>query len=136
MTIKLTKEYGVVVTVKGKRVLKEFDSEYDREEFIHQLDKHPNVQYEVLDRPRFGVEGRPYSEAYIPIKTDRVPGGVWYKCVPVRKRPGYLFCTLCHDYRKFHKEVDQYGAVFNCCPECGLPDTDYDIKIANQLWDK
>lgn len=134
--IKLDKPFGVIVTVGGKTVLKQFDIRDEAEAFGYQLDEHKNVEYEILERPTRGVAGRPYSDAYIAIKTDRVPGGVWYKCVPVRQHKGYLFCTNCHDYKKFHKEKDEYGSVFNCCPDCGLPDTDSDVKTANGLWKK
>lgn len=131
VAVKLDKPFGVLVKTGGKTVLKQFDEEIEVTDFIVQIEKFSNVEFEILERPKRGIAGRPYSDAFVEIQAVNVPGGVWYKCVPVRPRKGVLFCTECHDYRKFIKEVDELTAEFKCCEECGMPDTEYYIRIAN-----
>lgn len=130
---RLTKPHGVLVTTEGKQVIKEFDTPAEREAFIEQLRRFPNVKYEVIERQLFGKAGRATSLAFTQIKLK--DGTVTDKCVRVPPKRGYLFCTECHDYRKF-KEIDRgYGAVALCCPVCLMSVNDFYIKTANGLWD-
>lgn len=133
---KLDKAFGVLVTIGGKQVLKEFDYDYEVSEFTEKLSQHQEVEFEVLERITRGIAGRPYSIAFVSIPTLNVTGGVWYKCIEVRPLKGHLFCTECHDYKKFSKKKDEYDVDYNCCPDCSIPDTDYYIKTANKLWPK
>lgn len=135
-TLKLDKPFGVVVRTNGKTVLKQMESREEVDTFVEQISKFKDVEFEILERPTTGIEGRPYSEAFVRVDTKNVPVGFYYKCVPVRPKHPMLFCTECHDYKNFTKQKDSYGTVFNACPDCGLPDTDFNIKTANSLWPK
>jgi hypothetical protein len=134
--IKLDKPFGVLVKTSQKTVLKQFDSEEEALAFGRQLMKFDNVEFEIIEKPTKGIHGRENSPAFVKIPTDKVPEGYYYKCIPVRPLKGHLFCTECHDYKKFVKEKDEYGSEFHVCPDCGIPDTDFYIKTANNLWDK
>lgn len=137
-TMKLDKDYGVIVTTGGKRVLKQFELYEEMESFVEALRKFDGVLFEVIDRIKSnrGIYGRSNSIAFVEVRAHNVPGGVWYTCVPVRPLKGHLFCTDCHDYKKFTKSEDEYGTTYNSCPDCDLPDTEYYNKIANDTWSK
>lgn len=89
------------------------------------------------------ISGRRNSLAFEPIynkkKGDylRDPHGeIIYRSIPVPPKKGYLFCTECHDYKKFKNLPDKYGNVLKRCVECGISINDFHIKTANRLWDK
>ena len=132
--IKLDKPFGVLVKTGGRNVLKQFETQSDVEEFIMKLEQFENVEYEILERPKTGIAGRPYSPAFVEVVASNVSGGIWYKCIKVRPLKGHLFCTECHEYRKFISKPDTFGNTFNCCPVCDMPDTDFNIKTANGTW--
>lgn len=129
--VKLDKPFGVVVNTGAKTMLKQFDERHQVEDFVVQLEKFDNVKFEIVERPRRGAAGRAYSDAFVEVPAPNVEGGVTYRCVPVRPRKGVLFCTECHDYRKFVKVIDELSSEYKCCEECGMPDTEYYIQIAN-----
>lgn len=131
---RMTKEFGVLVTkTDDTTVLKQFDTEDAVYEFIDKLTAISSFTYEIITRTRKGIDGRSTSEAFVEIVAGNVTDGKWYRCVPVRPRKGMLFCTECHDYKSFTKQEDEYGTIFKACPGCGMPDTEYNIKIANGL---
>lgn len=134
--LKLDKPWGVVVTTGGKTVLKQFDEEVQAQEFGKQLSKFDNVEFEIVEKLTKGVHGREHSDAYVKVESKNYPEGYYYKCVPVRQKPGHTFCTECHDYKKFRNATDKLGLTMKGCPDCGISENDFDIKTANNLWGK
>lgn len=132
--LNLVKPWGVVVTTGGKTVLKQFETEPEAMDFGKQLGKFANVQFEIVEKKSKGIDGRADSIAFVEMKAGNVPGGVYYQCVPVRPMKGYLFCTECHDYKKFKDATDGFGLTLHCCPDCGTAKDDFYVKTANNLW--
>jgi hypothetical protein len=135
-SLKLDKPWGVVVTTSGKTVLKQFDDEQEAIGFTTQLQKFENVEFEIVEKQTRGIHGRANSEAFVRVESKNMPEGHYYKCILVRPRKGFLFCTECHDYKKFHNTTDKYGLTMKCCSDCGIGVGDYNIKTANGLWEK
>lgn len=133
-SIKLQKDFGVLVNNAGKLVLKEFDYRTEAVTFARKLDEFENVEYEIIERAITGIEGRSTSLAFKQIPSRTAPGGYYFKVQPVEKKRGHLFCTECHDYKQFKKLPWEHGSVFNCCPDCGITTNDFNIKTANELW--
>lgn len=129
---KLKLEYGVLVTTKDKKVLKEFATKPEADSFAEQFKKFPDVKTEVIQRKLFGKEGRPTSIAF---QKQILKGGtIDYKVVRVPPKRGMMFCTECHEYVKFKVTERLHGSTANCCPQCGISDNDCYIKTANGLW--
>lgn len=136
-SLTLTKPWGVLVRTGLKTVLKEFDTEIEAMDFGRKLESFEKVQeFEIVERKTRGIYGRATSDAFVKVEAKNCPEGFYYKCIPVRPLKGYLFCTECHDYRKFKTTTDVYGMSMKCCPECGIGVNDYYIKTANNLWPK
>ena len=96
---------------------------------------------EAAETKTKGKEGRKdsigYKEAMVknkPLLDSR--GGQIYKPIPVDKKRGMLFCTHCHDYRKFIKRKNSFDIFYKGCEECGISTNDFDVKTANSLWEK
>ncbi len=135
-SIKLTRPWGVVVKTGGKVVLKEFDTESEAQSFGQQLSAFDNVEFEIIEKPTRGIAGRENSLAFVRVDNRNMPGGFFYRCVQVKQEPGRLFCTECHDYRKFVDVTDRYELTLRCCSECGISVNDFYIKTANGLWER
>lgn len=134
--LRLEKPWGVVVKTEGKIVLKQFDTEDEAVAFGLQLSKFDTVEFEIIERSNKGEDGRANSPAFVRVEAPNLKEGYYYKCIPVRPLKGHLFCTECHDYKKFRKTVDKYGLEMLCCPDCGIGVNDFYIRTANNLWPK
>ena len=86
---------------------------------------------EVIEGQLRGMEGRATSIGFARVLAPNVTGGVWYRPIKVPYRVSLTFCANCHDYRRFVKVASEYGMVFNQCPECGVPDTDFNTQVTN-----
>lgn len=131
---RMTKPHGVLVTTGGKNIIKEFDTPAEREGFIEQLKKFPDVVYRSVDRQLFGKPGRATSRGFTTMTLK--DGTVTDHCIRVPKIRGMLFCTECHEYRVFEDLPSDFGNVATRCPVCTMSVNDFYIKTANGLWDR
>jgi hypothetical protein len=146
LAYKLSKPFAILVTINDQQTTKEFDTEAEVISFAAELKKKlPDATADFIRRKerKKGREGQADSLGFQMVRELKSGnpmldafGRIIYKPIPVPARRGFLFCTICHDYKKFSTQYNSYGLDYQGCPDCKVSINDFDVKTCNQLWER